>query len=1084
MIQLDFIDRVKEVLNTDYGFELEREVSLPDGRKFNFDLGDVKNKVIVEIRPSSKSFEVEFVSQEIAPSAIEAVAVFGPKVRFYYVFEESLYSNDVSELEDLIVLNQEVEVFILEGSYIDIFFNRKAENPQTSVPEEFFDPNTSGSKYSDKKFQHIETPEDIEGNFKSQEQNLKKFSTRKTIVQEWLTSLEHQKKSFYVAASFWGNNDYTMSFLTSNSWFYESDVELPFSINEVKKGSVIFLRGQEDASIREDQLGIRAVGIVANHGTSGESLSVNWVLTDLLYHSNKLSNYKRHAIDIVSIKDLETILTTFSEEHFNSIKEGLETISTLSSIPTIAGLISDADIGTDHLDITKDVSAFARVMAARSFLPPLAIALFGKWGSGKSFFMRKLRDEIDLLSENVEGGPFCRGIAQIHFNAWSYMDSNLWASMVSRIFEGLQQYISNDTKAKDLKKKVEATLTNNLSIVNEGLEKLKSEKVKVDKKLMNLKTEKEKEEEGLKNKLKELKNDTLIAALKQVDEEFDVEAKIKNAASNNVDIKDNIDILSEIVPRKYWKTADGFYQESKSVTSFLKLFFKKGKRWENISWMFIIVAIVVSVPVMIKLISQLVLKTDYSLSAEFWTTLTIIFTLFARGIKTYEKMQPAVTAFWGIKTDYDKKKEEATLSYHDRQRLTTIKIEEHRNKLATISMDIAKKTHKQNELAYRLENTLSTEALYSFIERKSESKSYSMHLGIVSTIRKDFDVMSELFVDHEAEVRKVDKKETSAFRGLFKRPLERIILYIDDLDRCTEERVVEVLEAVNLLMAFPLFVVVMGVDPRWVKNALYKRHRLQFADVDDEDDVDLISPSAYLEKIFQVPFNLKSASDTSVKNMLKKLAETEPVLPKFEAIEKSENIVSKTSSGGNIEDSNVGSQVDPPKIPVYPTGNEPPEDQIIKKQPLDIKEAFASLSFTEDEVKLIQKMSRIVGSSPRAIKRFVNIFRIVKAHEDYPNDMPTNETKVVLFLLALPLGKYKSYYGEFIKQLSATNSEENELTAFLDFIKEDSNSSLEGDLVKDVFGLFGDLDKGELNTTFKVFKTHYPLIKRFSYASG
>ena len=51
----------------------------------------------------------------------------------------------------------------------------------------------------------------------------------------------------------------------------------------------------------------------------------------------------------------------------------------------------------------------------------------------------------------------------------------------------------------------------------------------------------------------------------------------------------------------------------------------------------------------------------------------------------------------------------------------------------------------------------------------------------------------------------------------FEKPLERIILYIDDLDRCPEERVVEVLEAVNLLMAFPLFIVIVGVDPRWVK---------------------------------------------------------------------------------------------------------------------------------------------------------------------------------------------------------------------------------------------------------------------------
>ncbi len=40
--------------------------------------------------------------------------------------------------------------------------------------------------------------------------------------------------------------------------------------------------------------------------------------------------------------------------------------------------------------------------------------------------------------------------------------------------------------------------------------------------------------------------------------------------------------------------------------------------------------------------------------------------------------------------------------------------------------------------------------------------------------------------------------------------IDRIVLYIDDLDRCPEVKVVEVLQAVHLLLAYPLFVVVVG----------------------------------------------------------------------------------------------------------------------------------------------------------------------------------------------------------------------------------------------------------------------------------
>src|SRR5450756_256402 len=58
-------------------------------------------------------------------------------------------------------------------------------------------------------------------------------------------------------------------------------------------------------------------------------------------------------------------------------------------------------------------------------------------------------------------------------------------------------------------------------------------------------------------------------------------------------------------------------------------------------------------------------------------------------------------------------------------------------------------------------------------------------------------------------------------------PLERIVLYIDDLDRCPPRRVVDVLAAVNLLLALPLFVVV-AVDARWLLRSLAHHQRTLF----------------------------------------------------------------------------------------------------------------------------------------------------------------------------------------------------------------------------------------------------------------
>src|SRR5215471_7494323 len=73
---------------------------------------------------------------------------------------------------------------------------------------------------------------------------------------------------------------------------------------------------------------------------------------------------------------------------------------------------------------------------------PLAVGLFGNWGSGKSFFMALMQERIDELATLAADGrpeawPFCREVRQVRFNAWHYVDANLWASLAATLFDGL-----------------------------------------------------------------------------------------------------------------------------------------------------------------------------------------------------------------------------------------------------------------------------------------------------------------------------------------------------------------------------------------------------------------------------------------------------------------------------------------------------------------------------------------------------------------------------------------------------------------------------------------------------------------------
>jgi hypothetical protein len=102
--------------------------------------------------------------------------------------------------------------------------------------------------------------------------------------------------------------------------------------------------------------------------------------------------------------------------------------------------------------------------------------------------------------------------------------------------------------------------------------------------------------------------------------------------------------------------------------------------------------------------------------------------------------------------------------------------------------------------------------------------------------------------------------------------LERIVLYIDDLDRCPPQRVVDVLAAVHLMLALPLFVVVVAVDPRWLLASLRHYYRELFTETNTAGlpraDDGLAGPLDYLDKIFQIPFAVTPLSDTAASSYL------------------------------------------------------------------------------------------------------------------------------------------------------------------------------------------------------------------------
>jgi len=89
---------------------------------------------------------------------------------------------------------------------------------------------------------------------------------------------------------------------------------------------------------------------------------------------------------------------------------------------------------------------------------------------------------------------------------------------------------------------------------------------------------------------------------------------------------------------------------------------------------------------------------------------------------------------------------------------------------------------------------------------------YEEKLGIVHQAQQDFKRLSKAMAHPDNKLH-------------FPRGPPRIVIFIDDLDRCPPDKVVETLEAVQLLVKQKLFIVVIPIDSRYVTLSLEKHYK-------------------------------------------------------------------------------------------------------------------------------------------------------------------------------------------------------------------------------------------------------------------
>ena len=102
----------------------------------------------------------------------------------------------------------------------------------------------------------------------------------------------------------------------------------------------------------------------------------------------------------------------------------------------------------------------------------------------------------------------------------------------------------------------------------------------------------------------------------------------------------------------------------------------------------------------------------------------------------------------------------------------------------------------------------------------------------------------------------------------------RIVVFVDDLDRCLPEGALSVMESMKLFFDLPGFVFVVGLDRQVVESAIDFNYRQSTPASEPESRaVNRIKGSEYIKKIFQVPFSLYPISITELDDFVKAACE-------------------------------------------------------------------------------------------------------------------------------------------------------------------------------------------------------------------
>ncbi len=246
-----------------------------------------------------------------------------------------------------------------------------------------------------------------------------------------------------------------------------------------------------------------------------------------------------------------------------------------------------------------------------------------------------------------------------------------------------------------------------------------------------------------------------------------------------------------------------------------------------------------------------------------------------------------------------------------------------------------------------------------------DQPNYEDKIGFIGSFQKDFgDIIS------------------IATNSLVGGKTSKLVIFIDDLDRCSPPKPVEIIEAINIFLDAKNCIFVIGMDGPTIAASVETKYKDLKNYFDNFDTNELSLGQRFLEKIIQINFRIPKSTQDAVKDFINRQMGIQAsqearkdgglrVEPPSEVLvqkarESLENILPKARKEGKTLD-----QISKEILAEKPD---------LTKVAIDKakKDVFPSYLFEEypEVSRVLEKVPELLEFNPRKIKRFLNDYRL------------------------------------------------------------------------------------------------------------